>query len=117
MLVAEKEGVFQPISRNRNEYGLFSHNSCEASDLAFADFFVRLRLFAWVFGFCQRHDTRNDTRGNVLREDLRGRCTPAALRIRRRAGADLRFKREGASGTLNGKRKYDEDCFDENRYP
>jgi hypothetical protein len=95
-------GVFQLASRNTNKDGAFSLKPHDRSDLASSDPFVGFRLFASVCEFCQRNDTRNDTRENVLREDLRGCCTRAAVRIRRRTDADLRFKREGISGTLNG---------------
>lgn len=60
-------GVFEPASQNPNKDGPFQPNSHNASDLAFADSFVRLRLFASVFGFCQRNDTRNVTRRDRLR--------------------------------------------------
>jgi hypothetical protein len=66
--MAERVGFFERDSRNPNEDGLLQLNSHRASNLAFADSFVRFRSFARVFGFCRRNDTRNDTR----RERLRG---------------------------------------------
>ena len=55
-------GSLCPGFRNLNKDGPFQHNSHEASDLAFSDSFVGFRLFASVFRFCQRNDTRNVTR-------------------------------------------------------
>jgi hypothetical protein len=55
----------KPASRNPNEYRLFQWNSRNASDLAFSNSFVGFRLFATFVVFCQRNDTRNDTRTRV----------------------------------------------------
>src|SRR3989338_6726265 len=66
--MAKRVGFFQAASRNPSKDGPFQPNSHSASDLAFADSFVGSRLFASVFSFCQRNDTRNDTRREGLRE-------------------------------------------------
>jgi hypothetical protein len=90
------------------------HRSC---CLALADSGAGFRLFASVFGFCQCNDTRSVTRGNALREGPPGRYTAATAETRYGAIADLRSKREGASGTLNLGRKSDEESIDESRHP
>ena len=46
---AERVGVFRPASRNPNKYPRFQNNSHEASNLAFANSFVRFRPFASIF--------------------------------------------------------------------
>ena len=71
--LAERVGFFPLASQNINKDGRFQHNSQEANNLAFADSFVRCRLFASVFGLCQRDDTRNDTRRERRRIRLRRR--------------------------------------------
>ena len=60
--LAGRQGVFTAAFRDPNRDGRFQHNSHDVSELAFLGFFVGSRLFASVFGFCQRNDTRNDTR-------------------------------------------------------
>jgi hypothetical protein len=65
--VAERVGFFEPASRNPNRHGLFQRNSHNASSLAFANSVAGSYRFASICGFCQRNDTRNDTRRNRLR--------------------------------------------------
>jgi hypothetical protein len=48
----------------------FSINVFQGSDLPPLDDFVGFRLFASVFGFCQRNDTRNVTRRERLPSSL-----------------------------------------------
>jgi hypothetical protein len=64
--LAERVGVFQPVSRDPNRDGHFQYNSREANNLAFADSVIRFRPFASVCEFSQRNDTRNDTRRERL---------------------------------------------------
>jgi hypothetical protein len=71
--LAERVGVFEAVSENLNEYGLFRHNARGINDLASSSIFLRLRLFASVFRFSQRNDTRNDTRRERLPRSPRRR--------------------------------------------
>src|SRR5438128_2712009 len=66
--LAGRQGVSAPVSRNPKKDGPFQPNPYEASDLAFPDSFVGFRLFASVFRFCPRNDTRNVTRREGLPE-------------------------------------------------
>jgi hypothetical protein len=68
--LAGRQGVSALASRNLNKHGPFQANSHSASDLAFSDSVIGFRPFASVFGFCQRNDTRNDTRRERLPEWL-----------------------------------------------
>jgi hypothetical protein len=51
-----------------NEDQPFSFKAHASSDFASWHLFVGFRLFAFVFGFCQRDDTRNVTRREGLRK-------------------------------------------------
>jgi hypothetical protein len=55
-------GILSAGMRNSNKDGPLRGDPHQANNLAFSDSFVGFRLFAPVFGFCQRSDTRNDTR-------------------------------------------------------
>ena len=72
--MAGRQGVFAPAFRNPNKNWPFHHNSYDASELAFLDSFVRFRPFASVFVFCQRNDTRDDTRRKGLSSFLVSEC-------------------------------------------
>src|SRR5437870_330278 len=69
--MAGRQGVSAAVLENPNEDGRFQHNSYDVSELAFSDSFVGSCLFASVFEFCQRNDTRNDTRTECLRSSKR----------------------------------------------
>ncbi len=60
--VRSRVGVFKPVSRNPNNYWPFSLKPHVSSNLGFADSVVGSHPFASVCGFCNRNDTRNDTR-------------------------------------------------------
>src|ERR1700704_6406781 len=64
--LAGRQGVFTAVFRNPNKDRRFQHNWHDVSELAISNFFVDSRLLASVFGFCQRNDTRNDTRPERL---------------------------------------------------
>lgn len=63
-MLAEREGVFGPASRIPNKDGPISRKRLVPIDLAFSGAFFRFRLFASVFGSCQRNITRNVTQGD-----------------------------------------------------
>lgn len=127
--VGGERGSLPIRPQKSRQFLAFSSNSHGLCHLALADPCTRFRLFASVFGSCQCNDTRNITR----REPLRG-CLPRSSR-RESAGlapechsrrvlgsrstliADLRFKLEGASGTLSPERWSDEESIDESRHP
>ena len=69
-VLAGRQGVSGLAFRNPNKDRPFQHNSHEASELAFSDSCVSFRPFASVFGFCQRDDTRNVTRGGGFRRQF-----------------------------------------------
>ena len=64
--MAGRQGVFAAVFRNANKDGLFSLKPPNDNDLGFSDSFVAFRLFSSSFGFCERNDTRNVTRGDGL---------------------------------------------------
>jgi hypothetical protein len=59
-------GILFAYFKKPNKHGLFSRKPRRASNLAFSSSFVGVRLFTSVFVFCQRNDTRNDTRRETL---------------------------------------------------
>src|SRR6266513_397061 len=86
--MAERVGVLHTVSRNPHEDGLFQCNSHTGCDLAFSDAVVGFRLFASVFGFCERDDTRNVTRCDHL---LSSSCQTIYRYGHRRRRRDLRM--------------------------
>ena len=73
--LAGRQGVSAAGLENPNEYVLSGHNSHDVSELAFSDSRVGSRLFATVFGFCQRNDARNVTRTGPLPSSTRRKPT------------------------------------------
>jgi hypothetical protein len=117
--MAERKGFSKAALRSPNEYGLVSRNRLPVNELALAAVFVGLHPVAFVFGCWRRNVTRKVTGGNALREGPPGRHTaaPSETRYGASADADLRFKDDGASGTLNLERKSDEENVEESRHP
>jgi hypothetical protein len=95
---------FQRVSRNPNECGFFHWNSRRANDLASSNSFVGLPLFASVFWFCQRNDTRNDTRRGRLPES--SPRTGMSERARSLYRASFRTSIDTNSGRILGKHSF-----------
>jgi hypothetical protein len=80
-MLAGRQGVSTAAFENLNKDGPFSLKPHDPNDLAFSDSFVGFRLFASVFEFCQRNDTRNVTHRESLLSFSRRELYAQSLRL------------------------------------
>jgi hypothetical protein len=84
--LAGRQGVSAAALGNPNRDNELRRKPLDRSDLAFSDSFVGFHLFASIFWFCQRNDTRNVTHRESLLSFSRRELYAQSLRLPQHKG-------------------------------